>query len=135
MGAHSGIEPLIPPRDRCGPEALLLPEARAVVEVLVAAPDVVHQDIQPSLLGPDAVKQRPHLVVVGVVTGHGDPLAARLRDGCSDLAQRAAHPAGARTRLHGAPSYVNCGAGFAQAEGNPLADSTRGAGDQGDTAA
>ena len=122
MGTHPCIKALVPARNRGRPEALLLPEACTVVEVLVAAPDVVHQDVQPPLLGLDAVKQRPHLVVVGVVAGHGDPCAAGLRNGRGDLLQRAAQTAGACARLHGAARYVNRGAGFTQAESDTLAD-------------
>ena len=81
----------------------------------------------------DAVKQRPYLLVVGVVTGDGDPCAARLRNGRGDLSQRAAQSAGTCARLHRTACYVNRCTGFTEAEGDTLADPTRGAGDEGNT--
>ena len=54
----------------------------------LTSPDVVHQDVQPALLGVDPPHQRFHLRRLEVVDGGGDPLASgrayqgrRLLDG------------------------------------------------------
>jgi hypothetical protein len=50
---------------------------------------VVDQDVEPTLLVSDPAEQGGHLVVVGVIYGHGDPGAAPSGDLCSCVADSA----------------------------------------------
>ncbi len=59
---------------------VVLPDGRLPVEEVLAAPDVVDQDVEAALLGVDPVDERLHLRRVQMVGGHGDAPAARLGD-------------------------------------------------------
>ena len=40
---------------------------------------IVDQQIEPPLLTLDLIKQRLHLLIIGVITGNGDPLPSGTR--------------------------------------------------------
>jgi hypothetical protein len=58
----------------------VLPHLLVPAEQLLAAPDVVHQAIQPAGRTLDPVDQRPDLVVLQMVDRHRDARAAGRRD-------------------------------------------------------
>ena len=60
------------PQDAEAVVEVVLPDLGAPVEQVLAAPDVVDQDVEPALLGVDALDQRPHLLGLEVVDLHGD---------------------------------------------------------------
>ena len=59
---------------------IVLPDRLVPLEELLAAPDVVDQNVEPPLLGPDALDQRPHLGGNQMVDPDRDALAAGFRD-------------------------------------------------------
>ena len=58
---------------------IVLPDRLVPLEQLLAAPDVVDQDVEPALLGADALDQRFDLVGHQMIDRNGDALAAGRR--------------------------------------------------------
>ena len=122
MGAHTGIERFVPAIERRIPKPLFIPELGAVVEVLIAALYIVHQNVEPALLGLDALEHRAHLGIitgsVGVVAGQGNPTASTRRTKLSHLGRSlmevARHRHSSLTLLDRARGYVDCCACLAQ---------------------
>jgi hypothetical protein len=52
---------------------------------VIAAPDVVDQQVETATLAPDPVEHRTHLIVVTMVAAHGDAFAAETIDLCRRL--------------------------------------------------
>src|SRR4051794_36593281 len=92
MRAHTRGEHLVPALDRPGPEAFLFPELAAVVEMFVAAPDVVHEHVQFSVLALDLLQHGADLLVAEVIATDGDGAAAEFGDFVSGGADRSAEP-------------------------------------------
>ncbi len=114
------------------PEAGLLPELGAVVEILVATPDIVDQDVEPALLLGDPREQRLDLRVVAVVAAHGDALAGQLADLIGGLVDRAGQRHGGLALLDGPAGDIDRRAGLAQPERDASANAAAGPGDQRD---
>ena len=126
-------------RDRMGVDGQAQ-QVQPVVEVrfphrgvplhLRGAPDVVDQDVQRVVLGPDAADQRGHLAGIEVVDLDGDPRPARRFDQLGCLLDRlwSVHlrPLGTRRP----PRAVHRGAGCAQLDRDPPSGAPRRAGDQ-----
>lgn len=72
----------MPARDGVGVDSLVeeskpvcevvLPERHSPLGQRVAAPDVVDQDVEPSLIPSDPVDQRAHFLGDGVIDAHGN---------------------------------------------------------------
>src|SRR5262249_22202007 len=101
------------------------------VEALVAAPGVVDQDVEASLLRPDAGEQGLDLAVVGVVAAHGDAGPAAGRDALGRLLDRPRGAVGRRPVARAAAGDVDGGPGLAQDQGDGPAGAAAGSGDDG----
>jgi len=117
----AGIEHLIPAGERGVPEPLLVPELRAVVEVLVAAPDVVDQDVESALLPLDSLEDGLHLRIVAVVAADRDALPAEIGHLLRRLVDRAGQRNGGVPLLYRPARDVDRGACFAQTQRDALA--------------
>ena len=89
---------------------------------------VVHEDVEPTLLGADAVEHRLDLRVVAVIAGDGDAVAAqrghRVGGGADGAGDR-----GGRV-VDGAPGDIHGRTGLAEPERHALADAAAGSGDE-----
>ena len=111
---------------------IVLPDRLVPFEELLAAPDVVDEDVEAALLGADALDQLPDLVGNEMIDPDGDAGAAGCRDQLRRLLDRF------RPRIFGLllarrPSGdVDRRAGGAQFHRDAAAGAARRAGDQGD---
>jgi hypothetical protein len=107
---------------------LCLPELLSPLDEIVAAPDVVDEDVELA----DPLEQARHLGRNGVVDAHGDALAAARGDDAGSLLN------GLRTTLHAwASGHAAAGAvdrrtRFTECGGDPASRSPRRTGDDGD---
>ena len=107
------------------------PERRSPLRQRVAAPDVVDQNVQPTLFVADAGEELPDLGLNGVVGAYGDPPATLrghhlrgLLDGLGPPGSRGAAPDAAPGAVHGGPRRT-------QHAGDAAAGAARRAGDDG----
>ncbi len=113
---------------------VVLPDGLVPLEEVLAAPDVVDEDVEAVLFPGDPVHERPDLRGVQVVGGVGDAVPAGLGDqprglldGLGPVVLRAAGAGGA-------PGDVDGGAGRAEFDGDAAPGSPRRPGDQCDPA-
>src|SRR6266511_1257473 len=88
---------------------------------LVAAPGVVHEQIESPLLPADALEERLHLRVVGVVAADGDAGAAASGQLLRGVINRAGTSQRRRLAAHAATADVDRRAPLAEHEGDALA--------------
>jgi hypothetical protein len=79
-GSHSGGEHPVPAPERLLPEGCIEKGGGIVTALFVAAPGVVDQQIEPSLLIPHLLEQAGHVLVDGVVAAYGDRATTALPD-------------------------------------------------------
>src|SRR5262245_3083283 len=119
MRADPGREHTIPLLER------LLPKRhdreRTALAVFVAAPHIVDQDVEPSLILPNAVEQRFDLCVDRVVATNGDAAAAAAGDLLGSLVNRARHVVGGRPAADASARHISGSAGGAKLQGNTAA--------------
>jgi len=108
MGPQSGDEHFFPQFQRG------LPEISRGQAAFVAAPGVVDEDVEPTLLFFHALEQGFDLFVLSVVAAHGDAAAAAGRDFISRVVNRARPPAERWPTAHTAPGDVDSGTALAE---------------------
>lgn len=127
MRAHAGCEHAIPLPER------LLPERHArqrPVHVLVPAPHVVDEEIEPAVLVADATEERLDVGVNGVVAAHGDAAPAKLGDLTRRSIDRPGKLVGRRAAVDASSRDVDRGAGDTQFTGDAATGAAAGAGDE-----
>ncbi|MDQ0835333.1 hypothetical protein QF032_007177 [Streptomyces achromogenes] len=113
---------------------VVLPDGGVPLEELLAAPDVVDQDVEAALLVRDALDKGPHLRRVEVVGGYGDAPAAGLGDQVGGVLYGLGAVVLGAPLAGGAPGHVDGGAGRAQLHGDAPAGAPGRSRDQGDPA-
>ena len=110
---------------------LEFPEGLAPLDELLAAPDVVDEDVEaPALLGGDSLRERGDLRRVGVVDGDGDAASARGRDQLGRVLDGLGAVHGGARGAGGAAGDVDGGARVAELDGDATAGAARAARDQ-----
>ena len=96
----------------------LLPEGhqrqRLALAVLVAAPHVVDQQIEPTMVRPDLREHGVHLGIHRVVAADRDPPSAPRRHLACSVVNRARHVVGGRTTGNASPGHVDGGTSGAE---------------------
>jgi hypothetical protein len=111
---------------------VVLPERGVPFGEGVAAPDVVHEDVQAAALVSDAADQGSHLIGVGVVDAYRDACPAGVVDEASRLLDCLAPRHGGAFDGGGATGHVDGGARRAELDGDAAAGPAGAAGDDGD---
>lgn len=96
----------------------VLPHGRIPLEQLFAAPDVVHQQVEPLVLLFNPLHQALHLACVQVIDRHGDPVPACRRDQLGRLLDSLGAGVFGLLRAGGAAGDVDGGSGCAQLDGD-----------------
>ena len=113
---------------------VVLPDRAVPFEEVLAAPDVVDEDVEAALLVRDAVDEGADLCGVEVVGGYGDALAAGLGDEVGGVLDGLGAVVLGAPGTGGAAGDVDRGAGRAEFHRDPPARATRRPGDQRDLA-
>ena len=133
MRAEARREHAIPLMER------LLPERherkRAAIAVLVTAPHVVDEDIEPPMIRADPAKERLDVRIIGVVAPDGDAATAAVRHVAGGLVDRARHIVRGRCAVDASTAEIHGRAGGAQLEGDAASRAAARSSDQRDDVA
>src|SRR2546425_2559672 len=99
---------------------------RTAFAVLIAAPHVVDEDIQPAGIGTNAMEERLGLAIDGVIAPDGYSMAATVRHQPGGLVDRARHVVRGAFAIDTAAGDVHGCSGGAQLEGDPATGSAAG---------
>jgi hypothetical protein len=111
---------------------IVLPHRLVPFEQVLAAPDVVDEDIEPPAFGLDARDECRDLGGNEVIRAHRDAFAARGRDELRRLLNRLRPVDLGFLRTRAAPGHVNRGAGGTQFHCDAASRAARAAGDERD---
>src|SRR4051794_988308 len=130
MGAHARCEHAVPMIEG------LLPERnawqRTALTVLIAAPHVVDQHVEPSLLRANLLEQGLNVAIDGVIAPHRDAAATSCRDLPGTIIHGARHVVCGEAAADTATGDVDRGSRLAELEGNASSRAAAGAGDEDD---
>src|SRR5262249_44064490 len=105
MSARAGLKHGVPAPKRLLPKRARPGELAVFQHILIAAPDVVYQDVQPPLLLRDLAKGGLHLLIIAMVTFNRGAFARNILHVCNQ-----------------APGDVNGCAGLQECERNAFPD-------------
>jgi hypothetical protein len=134
LRAHASGEHVVPDRERPRPERRAEELVLAAVEIFVAAPRVVDEDVEPPTLGTDPFDDTARLVVVTMVAANRDRLAPESLRVFGRGLERPGQRNRGRVSARGPPREVDRRSGLRQPENDALPDAASGAGHEGDAA-
>ena len=124
---HAAREHVVPERERPCPEGRPEVLVLAAVEILVAGPGVVDEDVEPAAFRADPVENGTHLVIVAMVAANRDRLSPERLGLLGRVLDRPAEGDGRRFSANRPPREVDRCAGFREPEHDALPDAAAGA--------
>jgi hypothetical protein len=79
VSANSRLKHRLPSPEGLLPEGKFPGVFAVLKEVLIPAPDIVHENVNVALFTGDTLKQGVHLVIIAVIAAHRDSFSAEFR--------------------------------------------------------